>query len=74
MLPLHHLGMEAVLPIGARLPRAGHHVSVLFGEAHDARAGLAQRSLDAITAWIEQQLRALEAAHQAPSAQGSGER
>ena len=32
VLPFFHLGMEAVLPVGARVPGHGHTVTVHFGE------------------------------------------
>lgn len=61
LLPFHHHGMQGVLPIGAWLPRVGNRVRVLFGEVHDSATGLADQGMDAITAWAEEVLLALEA-------------
>lgn len=60
ILPFHHRGMERVLPIGARMPRAGQTVEVRFGDLVDSARGLADRPLDEITQWIEERLRALQ--------------
>lgn len=62
LLPFHHKGMQNVLPIGSGRPRFGNQVSVLFGEETDADAGLADQSLEEITAWAEEQMAALESA------------
>jgi monolysocardiolipin acyltransferase len=35
VLPWYHYGMHEVLPVGAKLPRRGHPVRVVFGEALD---------------------------------------
>jgi hypothetical protein len=34
-LPFYHHGMHEILPVGAKLPRRGKTVQVLFGEAVD---------------------------------------
>ena len=60
LLPYHHWGMERVLPIGSRIPRIGQSVSVRFGPITDSDEGLADQSVDAITAWAEGQLLALQ--------------
>lgn len=61
LLPFHHHGMERVLPIGAWIPRVGNPVDLRFGQVTDSAAGLADEGLDAITAWAEAELAALEA-------------
>jgi monolysocardiolipin acyltransferase len=64
LLPFHHSGMEEVLPIGARIPRVGKQIRLVFGEAVETAtqfAGVPAEQLpDAITAWAEAQLLALE--------------
>jgi len=70
LLPYHHWGMEEVLPIGARLPRLGKHVQLRFGEITDSRDDLAQRSIDEITRWAEDQLTALQSEARAAARQG----
>lgn len=59
----HHKGMEKVLPIGAKLPHIRQHLSVRFSEVTDSADGLADLSIEEITAWAERELLALEAAH-----------
>ncbi len=61
LLAFHHRGMHDVLPIGARFPRFGKRVTVRFGDVCDSSDGLARQSTQAITAWAETQLLALEA-------------
>jgi hypothetical protein len=34
-LPFYHYGMHEILPVGAKLPRRGKTVRVLFGDAID---------------------------------------
>ena len=34
-LPFYHYGMQRVLPVSSRMPRPGHRVRVVFGEAID---------------------------------------
>lgn len=60
LLPFHHLGMEAVMPLGAWFPRLGKPVRVHFGELVDSAEGLAERTLEEITAWAEEVLGAME--------------
>lgn len=60
LLPFHHEGMQRVLPIGARLPRAGKRVTVRFGELVDSDAALADEAVEAITRWAEARLLSLE--------------
>ena len=69
LLPFYHRGMEAVLPIGARLPRVGQRVSVHFDAPAqvddawlEARESAEPESgeLCALTAWCEARLVALE--------------
>ncbi len=62
LLPFHHTGMEGVLPIGARVPRGGNRIRLVFGEPVDAATQLQDASPDAITAWAEEQLLALQGA------------
>ena len=61
LLPFHHTGMERVLPIGSRVPRVGHPIRLVFGEAVDAATTLAHLGPDSITAWAQDQLLTLEA-------------
>lgn len=56
LLPFHHRGMERVLPIGATMPRFGNELGLRFGTARDSDAGLADDSVEAITAWAQEQL------------------
>lgn len=60
LLPFHHTGMEKVLPIGTRWPRFGNQIRLKFGESVDSDDGLADQSEEAITAWAEAQLLALQ--------------
>ena len=71
VLPFYHHGMREVLPIGARRPRRGKTVHVLFGEAYDAAddvrertegdAALSGRALsEALAARAHERLRSLE--------------
>ena len=62
VVPFHHQGMGALLPIGGRLPRVAKRITVRFGEAVASDAGLARRPIEAITAWAADQLLALQAA------------
>ena len=39
-LPFYHYGMHEILPVGAKLPRRGRTVRVLFGDAIDCNDGL----------------------------------
>lgn len=61
VLPFHHIGMEHVLPIGARSPRFGHRVTVQIGEVNPLEQDLAGQSIDAITQWAAEQLLSLKA-------------
>ena len=70
LLPFYHRGMEAVLPIGAKVPRVGKRVRVHFDapvQVTDAwlmaRSGEGSRAeaLCELTAWCESTLAALEA-------------
>lgn len=61
LLAFHHRGMHEVLPIGARIPRVGKTVTVRFGRVHDSDQGLADQDTEAIMAWAESELLALEA-------------
>jgi len=61
LLPYHHWGMEKVLPIGTAMPRFGHRLQMRFGEVTDSAQGLADESVEAITAWAEEQLLGLQA-------------
>lgn len=79
MLPFYHSGMGRVVPRRARLPRAGHRVSVLVGEPVDlddlvggCSAGGAEARQCAwrdIAARVAAALRALEARAPANPAQ-----
>jgi monolysocardiolipin acyltransferase len=71
MLPYHHWGMEKVLPIGASWPSTGQRVQLRFGELTDSDRGLADRSVDEITTWAEEQLLALQAEAEAASGRES---
>jgi len=73
VMPFYHVGMHRVLPIGARVPRAGREVVVRFGEpsvvdeAWWAARGVgpgagAQEAWGAATRWVEGELLRLEAA------------
>jgi monolysocardiolipin acyltransferase len=78
LLPFYHRGMEAILPIGSRLPRIGKTARVLF----DAPTQVDDPWLDAlapvstgtearrrsVTQWCEETLAALEARALEPSA------
>lgn len=61
LLPFHHRGMHRVLPIGARLPRAGHTVSVRFAEPLEGVQELADTGTEAIMDWATRALVQLEA-------------
>ena len=71
LLPFYHRGMEAILPIGSRLPRIGNSVRVLFGaptqvddawiDARTDGAGDGQASRQGVTQWCEETLAELEA-------------
>jgi hypothetical protein len=57
-LPFYHHGMHEVLPVGAKLPRRGRTVLIIFGEAFDcdeayapASGGRAQSEAPANDAW-----------------------
>mgnify|MGYP004064182771 CR=1 FL=1 len=66
LLPFYHRGMEAILPIGSRLPRIGNSVRVLFGaptqvddawiDARTDGAGDGQASRQGVTQWCEETL------------------
>lgn len=60
VLPFFHVGMHEVLPIGARLPRFGNDVHLVFGALRDAADGLASSTASDITAWAEATLHALQ--------------
>jgi len=60
LLGFHHRGMHEVLPIGARLPRFGHTVTIRMGRVRDSQDGLADGEQEAITRWAEDELLALE--------------
>ncbi len=60
LLPFYHRGMDAVQPIGARLPGVGHRVSVRFGQGCASLGGLSGASTDEIGDWAEAELLALE--------------
>lgn len=60
VLPFHHRGMQAILPIGARVPRVGKRVVVRFGSLTTSAEGLASLEPAAITTWAEDQLLQLE--------------
>ena len=68
-LPFSHLGMRAVLPIGARWPRKGQVVRVRFGEGQRVDADFLavhapheddRARWDALTRWAEAQLVGLQ--------------
>ena len=48
IMPFYHVGMHSLLPIGARLPRVGRRVRVLFGEAEVADQAFFQRCLESL--------------------------
>ena len=44
-MPFYHIGMHELLPIGAKLPRVGRRIKVLFGEPTVADAAFRERCL-----------------------------
>ena len=44
VLPWYHYGMHEVLPVGAKLPRRGHTVRVVFGEPLDCDEAYVRRA------------------------------
>jgi monolysocardiolipin acyltransferase len=56
-LPFYHYGMHAILPIGAKTPRRGNTVRLLFGEPFDCAGA---DDADALTARSYEALRGLE--------------
>jgi monolysocardiolipin acyltransferase len=62
-LPFYHYGMHRVLPVGARLPRRGNTVRVVFGHPIDCEQEVAkERTTRTLTTLAHEALTQLEAA------------